>query len=267
MWSQIALGVRETYNTNQSNRVSYKQYHNNFKSNFFDRKQHDWKPWEVKMQCDYQDTSESILPQRTQKISSANKAWDGISWSWEQSRQLCLFWEKNFHILFPFKWFTTLLSLSQQPQFSKSPDQAPHYCMQTGNEIFCWWSCWNSWRYLTFLFRLHLKGRHWNPRNNIFQSCTNSFFIHFGIKILPRQTTLPIPADLVLNLTFTQNIRPKTLCTCCGIQCEKAALTSCPQKSNTPPTSGETIHVNVEKTSRQGAEHFTDRKPDGLEHV
>lgn len=73
MWSQIALAVRETYNTNQSNQVSYKQYHNNFKSNFFDRKQHDWKPWEVKKNAVW-------LPEATvRKYITTNNTKDFIS--------------------------------------------------------------------------------------------------------------------------------------------------------------------------------------------
>lgn len=129
--------------------------------NFFDRKQHDCKPWEVKILCDYQKLqSKSTLPQRTQKISSANKAWDGISWSWEQSRQLApLLRQKKFPSFFFFshKWFKTHHSQQQTPQHSKTQEQTPHCCMQTGNEICWWWFCLNTWRYSTFLFRVHLK--------------------------------------------------------------------------------------------------------------
>ncbi len=102
-------------------------------NHLFDRKQHDWKQWEVKMLCDYQKLqTKSTLPQRTQKLSSANTAWDRISWSWEQSRQLAPLLRKTFPYIFPISDSQLSVAFVSNKCHS-TPDEKHH--------IAVWWFC------------------------------------------------------------------------------------------------------------------------------
>lgn len=157
--------------------------------------------------------SKSTLPQRTQKISSANKAWDGISWSWEQSRQLAALLRKIFPYIFPIsdsqlsvalvsnKCHSTPdekhhIALCKQEMRSASDDSVKTLEGSQHSDLDCIW----IEEARTFLFLL--------PHISILGTFSSGVTpIQFFVNIFPRQTVLPITANLVFNLAFTPNIK------------------------------------------------------------